>query len=506
MFPIQFLLLSVLLRGVTPGPVQVATANYSNDRANANLQETVLSPSTVTRSFGKVGSLPVDGQVYAQPLYLSGISFPGSGSRNVVVLATQHNSVYLYDADALAPPVLLWQASLGQPVPSSAIPDFTDIQPEIGILSTPVADPQAGVLYVVAYALENGRPVYRLHALDLATGRETRNGPQAIRAAVTGTGAGSGGGVVAFDPAMHLQRPGLLLANGAVYIAFGSHADNSPWHGWIVSYSASDVSAQLGVFNVTPDGLGGSVWQSGRGLAADDTGALYMITGNGDHDGAPSLAESFLKLVGASPVLADWFTPANSQWLSENDYDLSAGAALLPGTHMVLGGDKFGQFYLLNGDSMGQSDGSRAQIVQGVQWGGIFNFAVWTRPDAAYVYMQEQGSVLKCYRIASGRFDPAPVVTSTAAADSPYVGIAISADGRNIASGILWETTVNHSDPARPGTLHAFAAATLDEIWNSDQNNTDRLGAFAKFVPPTVAAGKVYVATFSHSVEVYGLR
>jgi uncharacterized protein (TIGR03437 family) len=474
------------------GQVDVLTANYGNDRASANLQETILNPKSVARGFGKVGSLPVDGQVYAQPLYVS-------GTRNVVLLATQRNSLYLYDADSVASPVLMWHVNLGPSVPAMMFADFTDIKTEIGILSTPVIDKESGTIYVVAYTLESGALVYRLHALDLATGHEKMNGPVTISGSVAGTGAGSVNGVVAFDPAMHLQRPGLLLANGAVYLAFGSHADASPWHGWVMSYRTDDVSAQLGVYNVTPNGLGGSVWQSGRGLAADEGGNLYVITGNGDHDGGQSLAESFLKLSGVSPVLADHFTPANAEWLSAGDYDLSAGAALIPGTHLVVGGDKYGQLYLVDGDRMGKG----AQVIQGVDWGGIFNFAIWKRGSEVFVYVQEQGSILKGYRVANGQFETTPAMVSTARADSPYDGIMVSANGAD--GGILWETTVNKSIASRPGTLHAFDATTLAELWNSDISAGDALGIFAKFASPTVANGRVYVPTFSNAVTVYGL-
>ncbi len=493
--------LGLLMVAAVEAQVNVVTANYGNERAGANLQETVLNTANVARAFGKVGSLPVDGQVYAQPLYVSAVTFPGAGTHNVVLLATQHNSVYLYDADQVASPLLMWHVNLGPSVPSTTFPDFTDIKPEIGILSTPVIDPQMGVVYVVSYTMESGTPVYRLHALDLGTGQETSNGPAEISASVPGAGAGATDGVIAFDPAMHLQRPGLLLANGAVYLAFGSHADASPWHGWVMSYSASDLSVQLGVYNVTPNALGGSVWQSGRGLAADEAGNLYAITGNGIHDASPNLAESFLKLSGVNLALADSFTPANADWLDDNDYDISAGAVLVPGTRLVVGGDKFGQFYLIDGDAMGQNP----QVFQGVEWGGIFNFAIWSRPDAAYVYVQEQGSILKCYQIVKGKFNTTPVFTSTAQADSPYDGIMISANKGMAGTGILWETTVNKSVATRPGTLHAFDATNLNELWNSDMNSGDSLGAFAKFVSPTVANGMVYVPTYSNSVTVYGL-
>jgi uncharacterized protein (TIGR03437 family) len=270
-----------------------------------------------------------------------------------------------------------------------------------------------------------------------------------------------------------------------------------------MSYDASDLSHQLGALITTPNGIGGSIWQSGHGLPADDAGNFYAITGNGDFDGNTNLSQSFLKFSGSAPALADWYAPANCQYLTDHDYDLSAGAALVPGTHMLLGGDKMGQLYLVNGDAMGHQGGN-GQVIQGVQWGGVFNFALWNRPDGAYVFVQEQGTVVKSYRIVNGQLGAAPLVSGTVTSDLPYDGMAISANGTR--NGILWETTATRSDPApRPATLHAYDALTLRELWNSGMAAGDSVGAFAKFATPTVANGSVYVPTFSNAVVVYGL-
>jgi uncharacterized protein (TIGR03437 family) len=483
----------------------VLTANYDNGRTNANVRETVLTTSNVKPAlFGKTGAFPVDGQVYAQPLYAAGVTV-GSGKHNLLLLATQHDSVYAYDADSAAGPTLFWHVNLGASVPSSTWVDFDDITPEVGILSTPVVDLTRGVVYLVAFTQEGSSLVYRLHALDLSTGAETLNGPAVVTASVPGNGAASEKGILTFDASMHLQRPGLLLANGAVYLAFGSHADGGLWHGWVISYDAANINRQLGVYCTTPNGMGASIWQSGRGLAADEAGSIYAITGNGDDDGNSPLSESFVKLTGASPVQADFYTPANAAWLDDHDYDLSAGASLIPGTHLVVGGDKNGSLYVVNGDSMGGTGGG-AQVFQGVLWGGIFNFALWNRTDGAYLYVQEQGSILKAYRMTNGAFDPNAALMSTARFDSPFDGIAISANGTEVGSGILWTTSYVVADARHAGTLHAFDAASLAELWNSDMTSgPDSLGTFAKFVCPTVVNGNVYVATFSNSVAVYGL-
>jgi len=319
--------------------VSVLTANGDNNRTNANLHESHLTPQNVRpNSFGKLGAFPADGQIYAQPLYVSNLLFPNGAAHNVLFITTMHNTVYAYDADMPSAGGLLWQVNLGQPFPTTLWnAPYTDISPEIGILGTGAIDLDSGVLYVVAETLQNGAALFSLHALDLRTGAERMNGPVAITAQGSGSGAGSLGGVIPFDPGQHMQRPGLLLSNGAVYVAFGSHMDQSPWHGWVMSYDASDLTAQRGVFLTTPNGEGGAVWQSGRGLAADDVGSVYSMTGNGDFDGVGDFGESFVKLWGASAALADWFTPANWKALTDVDADLSTGPAVIPGTHQIVG-------------------------------------------------------------------------------------------------------------------------------------------------------------------------
>ncbi|PWU08410.1 MAG: hypothetical protein C5B51_07965 [Terriglobia bacterium] len=479
--------------------VNVLTANGSNDRTNANLEETQLSPSNVrSGSFGKLGSFPVDGQVYSQPLYVNAVSIPGQGLRNILVIATMHNSVYAYDADSIAVPRLLWKTNLGPSVPASGVfTTYADIWPEIGILSTATIDPARGVFYVVCETLRGGKAAFDLHALDLISGAERMNGPVTI--------AGNANGTLAFDPQQHIQRPGLLLANNAVYLAFGSHADEKPWHGWLMSYDASDLSKQRGVYLSTPSGEGGAIWQSGRGLAADERGNVYFMTGNGTYDGVQNFGESFVKVTGSAALPVGSFAPSNWEDLNASDYDLSTGVALIPGTHTVLGGDKFGDFYVLDGDSFGKKDsgsGSSFQTVSGVVRGGMFNFALWPQPNATYLYVQGFQDPVRSYQIAGRQLNPVSV--ASASVDNPRGGMTISADGAR--NGILWETTGNFKDPAIPGTLHAFDAADLsNELWNSGMNSRDAIGAFTKFVNPTIANGKVYVATSSGAVAVFGL-
>jgi len=316
---------------------------------------------------------------------------------------------------------------------------------------------------------------------------------------------GPGGGNLVFDPSQHLQRTGMLLSNSAVSVGFGSHGDGGVWHGWFMSYSASDLTKQVGVFVSTPAGAGGAIWQSGRAPAADDAGNIYVITGNGDYDGAQNFSESFLKLSAATAGLSDWYTPANWQDLSENDYDLSAGPALIPGTHLLVGGDKSGNLYLVDGDAMGHLDtGSAAQVFQASN-SYIFTFALWARQDGTYVYVQQQDGSFNSFRAAEGAFDINPVSASAPIAGQARIGMAISANGGQDGTGILWSTSGAYQNPSMPGILHAFDASNLTtELWNSAMAPQDSLDGLIKFVSPTVANGKVYVAS-SASVAVYGL-
>ena len=487
----------------------ILTANGDNYRTNSNVHETQLTLGNVQLgSFGKIGSYSADGQVYAQPLYASNLVLPDGSKHNVLFVTTMHNTVYAYDADIPSDAGLLWSVNLGPSLPTTFWnAAYLDITPEAGILGTGAIDLQRGVLYVVAETLENNAAVFRLHALDLGSGMERMNGPVVIQAVAAGYGAQSSGGQISFDPAQHLQRPGLLVANGAVYIGFGSHMDQIPWHGWIISYSASDVTAQLGAFVTTPNGQGGAIWQSGRGLAADDAGSVYTMSGNGDVDNSSNLGESFIRLSGPHAALADWFTPSNWQTLDGLDADLSTGPAVLPGTHTIVGGDKYGQLYLINGDWMGRlatTSSQGATILGGAVVGGMFNFALWSQPETAYVYVQGEQDPVKSYSISQGNFSAAPVSVGATPVNVPRVGLTVSADGSR--NGILWETTGDYSQTSVPASLHAYDASNLaSELWNSDMNSSrDTPGGFMKFTNPTVIKGKVYVAT-SSGVAVYGL-
>ncbi len=497
--------------------VNVLTANYDSYRTNSNLSETTLNPITVTpTAFGKIGTFPVDGQIYSQPLYVSGVQITGGGQHNVVYVATMHNSVYAFDADAPQSTEPLWTVNLGPSILSATF-NFTDILPEVGILGTPVIDPTRGVIYVVSDTLANGAPLFSLHALSLADGSEQLNGPVGITASVSGTGAGSdGNGVLALDASLHLQRPGLALANGELYVSFGSHADTGNWHGWLISYDASNLQNQTGIFNTTPNGGAGSIWQGGRAPAIDDSGDIYVVTGNGDYDGVSSFGESLLHLSSGrrtgqeqnNLTIRDWFTPADWSTLNDEDWDFgTTGVILVPGTNLLVTGSKAGILYAVPRNAMGHSEAawSTMQTVQANQW-GMFDMALWNNAAGPIVYLGEPYNAVKAFPIVNGTVSSANS-SQFSISNSLFVGLAVSANGGQSGTGLVWLTTGDTTTSEIPGTLHVLDAGNLsNEIWNSDMNAVrDGLGRFAKFVAPTVANGRVYVPTFSNALVIYGL-
>ncbi|HXF25891.1 MAG TPA: hypothetical protein VN610_01390, partial [Bryobacteraceae bacterium] len=485
----------------------VLTSNYGLSRANANTQETLLSPANVnTSGFGKLFSMPVYGSIYAQPLYMPGLAFP-DGMHNVLYVATMHNSIYAFDADSPGAP--LWQVNLGPSVPASDY-DFTDVVGDIGVLSTPVIDPSSGTLYAVANTKISGNYAYSIHALDLVTGQEKFNGPAVIQAVAPGSADGNPSNTVAFQAVNHLQRPALLLLNGTVYVSFGSHGDNHFWHGWILGYNAADLSRQTQTFIASPNGYGGAVWQSGRGIAVDAQGFLYVVTGNGDYDGIHNFGQSLLKLDPSHGMaVVDSFTPA--EWMDLNDHDSdfgSAGPILVPGTSLVITGDKRGAVFVVDSNKMGGTQAGDTQIVQefsAISF-GIFNMAFWQSSAGSYLYARAFNDSLKAFRFSNGVFETSPASVAPDVHSVPYDGMTVSSNGADANSGILWLTTTDTGDQPAPGVLRAYLATDLtQQIWNSGMNSPrDDLGNFAKFVNPVVANGKVYVATSSNQVSVYG--
>jgi hypothetical protein len=502
------------------------TYHVDTFRTGSNPNETVLAPSNVNfNQFGKLFSYVLDGQTLASPLYVPKVTVPGNGAHNVVYVATEHDSVFAFDADGLVS-TPLWQTSFINPgagittepsADSEGPNDTGDIEPEHGITGTPVIDPSSGTLYVVAKTKEvvgsTTNYVYRLHALDITTGSEKFAGPVVIQAA-------------GFVPLPENQRPGLLLSNGIVYVGFGSHADNLPWHGWMFGYNAVTLQ-QTEAYNTTLTGSfgGGGIWQSGGAPAVDASGYLYFATGNGDFDGSSNFSDSILKM-NPNGSIADYFTPFDQSNMSANDLDLgSAGPVLLvdqptgPVYHLLVSAGKTGTIYVVDRDNMGQYNGSNNnQIVQSLPNAlaagspgydhGNYSSPIFFNGD---VYYCAVGDYIKTFQWTNGLLSTAPVSQSTATFGYPGVAMAISANGT--ANGILWAVERVGDDgsgagPLMPGVLHAFDASNLTtELYNSNQaaGSRDSLTIAAKFNAPLVANGRVYVATQDGYLTVYGL-
>lgn len=515
--------------------VHVLTQRNDNRRTGNNLRETRLNTRTVnTRQFGKLFSREVDGDIYAQPLYVSNLKFAKGRTRNVVFVATAHNSVYAFDADDAKAAAPLWQARLGRSVPNTdvgqAIIPYTDFATEIGITGTPVIDAANKTLYVVAKTKDPDQVIrQRLHALDLTTGREKISEPRNIRASVPGAGDGAKDGVLSFNPQTSNQRASLLLTGGVVYVAWAGHADTPPYHGWIIGYDARTLK-QVSAWVSTPDGEGGGIWMSGTGLSADGNGHIYAVVGDGTFSAAQGALEaragrdygdSFVKLstAGNRLTVADFYAPHDQESLNRRDVDLgSCGALLIPGTTTLLSGSKSGDLFHLDTKRMGgylPQNGDR-QILQrtAAAPGNIYGTPLfWNDPCRGLsVFVWGGSDHLKTYRIRDGRLQAAPVAQSAVAAPSSKPGgfLSLSADGNQSGTGIVWASHPFKGDANRetvPGILRAFAAEDVTrELWNSRQNEArDDVGNFGKFCMPTVANGKVYLGTFSNRLNVYGL-
>jgi hypothetical protein len=535
------------------GRVDVLTQRNDIARSGLNLRETVLNTGNVRQeTFGELFSRAVDDELYAQLLIVSDLEMPGIGPRNVVFAATVNNSVYAFDADDPAEAEPLWHVNF---TPASARPiqaadmtgacgrkyrDYRDFSGNIGIVGTPVIDRGSGTMYFVARTMENGRPVQRLHAIDITNGSERPNSPVVIDGQIRGTGEGSVHGLLAFEPLKQNQRAGLLLLNGIVYIAWGGHCDWRPYHGWVIGYDAASLE-QAVVWNVTPDGSGGGIWQSGQGLASDGT-HIFAVTSNGTVGNTRSLfpgryrGQSIMKLVRAGSTLdvMTWFTPYDWQHLEEHDLDLgSAGLLLIPGTHLGVSGGKGGTLYVVDTDDMGGLSASGLaddNIVQSFDLNRPSNLhstpLFWTGPEGGRVFTWADEDYLKSfpflgasYAIGSTVLDVDNVELSSVRAphdddqtksSTPGGFLALSADGNKPGSAVLWASlplSGNANHEVRPGILRAFDADDVSsELWNNRADaERDSCGKFAKFAVPTVANGKVYLGTFSRQFCVYGL-
>jgi outer membrane protein assembly factor BamB len=501
--------------GVPDARPAVLTQHNDNRRTGANLRETTLDTSNVKpETFGKLFTRDVDGHLYAQPLVAPDLDIDGK-RRNVVFLATMHNSVYAFDADDPDAAAPLWHVNLGTPVPTA---DYfcRDIELEDGITSTPVIDLASSTIYVSVKHLEDGVVAHSLHALDLQTGAEKLGGPIKVSGSVRGMGWSSADGDVQFNPGAQHQRPALLLSKGRIYLAYGSNCDKRRYHGWVIAYDASTLTP-AGIWNVTPDGARGGIWMSGQGPSADEDGNVYLVTGNGDADPVTGtmLGEAFVKL-SPSLELLDWFIPHNYKMLNEADLDLgSAGVLLVPGSSMITSGGKEGVLYVLDSRAMGRfnaTDDNQIPLSLKVADDNIHGAPVyWQGPTDAYIYVWPEETYLKAFRRTGDTIDPTPAAQSTMMAPNGMPGgiLSISANGSNAGSAIVWATLPLRGNAIHmtvPGIVRAFDATDLRELWNSEMKaERDSVGSFAKFSPATVVNGKVYMSTFSGKLVVYGL-
>jgi hypothetical protein len=526
--------------------ISVLTQHYDIGRTGANTNETILTPGNVNvTEFGKRFSYSVDGYVYAQPLYVPGVTMgagtPQAGTKhNVVFVATENDSVYAFDADSNSPAANaspLWHITLldaahgaapgARVMYSSDISNQTDIVPVIGITSTPVIDPSTGRLYVVGKSKENNTYVLRLHALNIADGKEAVS-PVQLQASVPGSGTGSSGGTLHFDPYWQNQRPGLLLLNGIVYIGFGAHEDFGVWHGWILAYYAATLR-QTGVWCSTPNGSEGGIWGAGTGLAAhvpDPTGhpygRMFISTGNGSFNAvAPNYTNSMnygnsiikLDLAGGVPTMTsggkpvgDALTPFDQLKLSNGDTDQgSGGTVLVPmsgAPRLLVQAGKSGRVYVVNQDNMGgyhptnTVDPEQKASVQGVwsapaYWNGHVYY--WAVSDHLRSFLLVNGGLASCSTCVSAEYSNFPGSTPV-----------VSSNGT--ASGIVWNILSQNFASKGHATLEAHDANNVSKfLYASDQNlSRDNPGQAVKFTVPTVANGKVYVGTETQ-LSVFGL-
>ncbi len=474
--------------------VDVLTQHNDDARTGTNLRETLLTPANVNKAqFGMLFKRVVDDQLYTQPLVVTGVQVNG-GTRDLVYVTTVNNSVYAFDANDDEASLPVWHVNFGTPANLHST-DFgcLDMNGQMGIVGTPVIDKARGVLYVVALTRAGASTgpgtgfTQRLHALDLATGADLPESPVVIKAE-------------SFDALMENQRPALMLANGMVYVGYASHCDKEPYHGFLMAYDAKTL-AQVSVLNTSPTGSEASIWQSGQGPAADDEGNVYVVTGNGSWDGVRNFSESFLKLT-PQLKLMDWFTPTNHFALDKSDTDLdSSGATLIPGTHLVLGGGKAGVLYTLDTRNLGHLGDEHALQHFQATASHLHSLVYWESAKTGnLLYVWGQRDKAKVYKLEGSKLGELPLMMR----DVPNQGhpgamLSLSANGNK--DGILWaaiHATGDSWHESRPGVLHAYDADDIrHELWNSLQMpSRDDCGEYSKMAPPTIANGRVYLASF----------
>jgi len=505
-----------------PANTAVTTFKNDNERDGQFTNETILNQSNVNvTQFGKRVQYSVDGQVYAEPLFLPNLSING-GTHNVAFVATENDSVYAFDADATSAIAPLWKVSLlpggatAVPAPS-AVGGCGDLTPQIGITGTPVIDTSTNTLFVVSFDDEGGNLVYRLHALNVLTGQD-KWPAIVLSASAPGTGAGSSGGTVSFNPATNRQRVGLLLENGKIYIAFSSFCDIGAYHGWILAYTYSTTAFTFAnALDDTPNGSDGGIWSgSGGAIAGDPSGNVYYTSGNGTFDansGGPDYGDSFVRLNGSLQV-QDYFTPYNQLCLNQGDQDLGAGGPLvIPSANALISAGKEGRPYVVSTTSMGKftadanlvcgGTDSTSTTIDKVQQelpsgtvGPLFSTpALWTGPSGQDVYFTQSNGPTREFSWSGGKLSTAPTSTSAANGGDPIV----SSNGTTSGTAIVWNQDFG-------GELHAYDPTNLaHEFWNSGMNSSrDGLPGEVKYATPAVANGEVFVG-LSSGLAIFGL-
>jgi outer membrane protein assembly factor BamB len=511
--------------------VSVLTQHNDNTRAGWNSHETKLTAANVNSTqFGKLFTLTADDQVYAQPLVFGNLSVSGD-KHNVVFIATVNNTLYAYDSDSGKP---YWNKNYtaggmrpptNKDMTGACGGQYADFSGKIGIVGTPVIDSAAQTIYFVARSTNGTDYVQYLHAVDITNGDEKAGSPVKITATYAGNGDGSVNNVVSFDPQKNNQRAGLTLLNGVVFVTFSSHCDWTPYHGWILGYNAGSLQQQI-VYNDTPNGADGGIWESGTGTAADAQGNLYVVTGNGtvgisgDPTAAINRGESALKLAvsGSKLTISSYFTPFNYQHLEDQDLDYGCmGSFLIPNSNYFFTSAKDGNIYLLNKNNMGGYTAGSNQVQQIITLSSSSNMhcqPAYGKVGAnEFVYIWPENDQIRAFPFDRG--------TNTFKISNEVIGmsgptgqngamISVSTNGSVAGSGIVWAAHAATGDAEHdvsPGILRAFDANDVTkELWNNNQSAADNAGKYAKFSPPTIANGHVYLSTFSNQVVVYGIK
>jgi hypothetical protein len=512
--------------GAIANAPDVTTYHYDISRDGLNAKEIILTPNNVNSTqFGKIGFDTVDGKVDAEPLFLANVTVGGQ-LRNVLYVATEHDSIYAFDADSGAQ---IWRTSIiGSGETTSDDHRCSQISPEIGITSTPVIDRKQGAngtIFAVGMSKDaSGKYHQRLHALDVTTGADISDSPTEITASFPGLGDNSQNGHVVFDPSQYAERAALLLANGNIYTGWTSHCDAGLYTGWVIAYSELTLQ-QTQVLNVTPNGHEGSIWMTGDGMAADSSGNIYFLDANGTFDttfdakGFPAKGDYGNAMVKLSTngklAVADYFETFNTNDESSDDLDLgSGGELLLPDQtdanggvhHLVVGAGKDMNIYLADRDNMGKfnpaSDPMDSNIYQEVT--GALLGAVFATP--AYfngvIYYGAVGDTLKAFPLVKAKLATTP--SSQSATRFPYPGTTPGISANGAQNGIVWALESSLTSPA---VLRAYDSTNLArELYNSSQapNGRDKFGNGNKFICPMIVNGKVYVGTQT-GVAIFGL-